>query len=159
TWHDNKFLNPKLDGAVLPILLLNGYKISAPTVLARIPQAELEALLIGYGYKPYFVEGYEPAPAHQRMAAVLDEMLGEIKRIQQAARDPSSPSIERPRWPMLVLRVPKGWTGPKEINGKPVEGSFRSHQVPFSDMDHPESVKRLESWMKSYKPEELFDEA
>jgi xylulose-5-phosphate/fructose-6-phosphate phosphoketolase len=159
SWHSNKFQNPVRDGAVLPILLLNGYKIAAPTVLARLPREELEALLIGYGHTPYFVEGVEPQKMHQHMAAALDQMIAEIKRIQQAARSASGGPIERPRWPMLVLRVPKGWTGPKELAGKPVEGSFRSHQVPIANMDRPEHVALLETWLKSYHPEELFDAA
>jgi len=154
-WHSNKFLNPVHDGAVLPILHLNGYKIAGPTVLARIGRDELEALFRGYGYTPYFVEGDQPEAMHQRMAAVLDQVVGEIKRIQADAR--INGFRERPMWPMIVLRTPKGWTGPKEIDGKPIEGTFRSHQVPMGDMDRPEHIQILEQWMKSYRPEELFD--
>ncbi len=155
SWHSNKFLNPARDGAVLPILHLNGYKIAGPTLLARIPHAELDSLFRGYGYQPYFVEGNDPAKMHQLMAATLDRVVAEIKSIQKNAR--SKGESERPRWPMIILRTPKGWTGPKVIDGKPIEGTFRSHQVPFSDMDKPEHVKALEEWMKSYRPEELFD--
>ncbi|MDP1900376.1 MAG: phosphoketolase family protein [Rubrivivax sp.] len=156
-WHANKFLNPARDGAVLPILHLNGYKIANPTVLARIPHAELEALLTGYGYKPYFVEGSEPAAMHAQMAATLDAVLADIRAIQRAAR--SEGHTERPRWPMVVLRSPKGWTGPKEVDGKPAEGSWRSHQVPFADTArNPAHLRLLEAWLKSYRPEELFDE-
>jgi len=158
SWHSNKFLNPVRDGAVLPILALNGYKIAGPTVLARMPQAELESLLLGYGYFPHFVEGSDPAQLHQAMAQVLDQIFAEIRRIQQTMRSAPEAQIRRPRWPMLVLRTPKGWTGPKEIDGKPVEGSFRSHQVPISEMDRPEHVALLEAWLKSYRPEELFDD-
>jgi xylulose-5-phosphate/fructose-6-phosphate phosphoketolase len=155
-WHSNKFINPARDGAVLPILNLNGYKIANPTVLARISHEELEALFVGYGYKPYFVEGADPAQMHQTMAATLDRAIAEIRAVQQAARN--SGKVERPRWPMIVLRSPKGWTGPKEIGGHKVEGSWRSHQVPFSDVrGNPQNLKLLEGWMKSYKPEELFD--
>ncbi len=155
-WHSNKFLNPARDGAVLPILNLNGYKIANPTILARISPEELEALFIGYGYKPYFVEGSEPAEMHQKMAATLDAIVGEIRAIRKKARDAAK--AERPRWPMIVLRSPKGWTGPKEIAGHKVEGSWRSHQVPFSDMrGNPANMKLLEEWLRSYKPEELFD--
>jgi len=158
SWHSNKFLNPVHDGAVLPILHLNGYKIAGPTVLARIPHEELDALLRGYGYLPFFVEGSEPAAMHQRMAAVLDEAAGEIRRIQNEARDHGFG--ERPRWPVVVLRSPKGWTGPETVDGKQAEGSWRSHQVPFSEMaGNPEHVKLLEEWMRGYRPEELFDEA
>ncbi|HZY90099.1 MAG TPA: phosphoketolase family protein, partial [Gemmataceae bacterium] len=156
-WHSNKFLDPATDGAVLPILHLNGYKIANPTVLARIPHEELEALLRGYGYTPYFVEGEAPEKMHQLMASTLDTVVAEFKRIQQEAR--SGGKAERPRWPMIVLKTPKGWTGPKEVDGKPAEGSWRSHQVPFSEMaGNPGHVKLLEQWMKSYKPEDLFDE-
>jgi len=157
-WHSNKFLNPICDGAVLPILNLNGYKIANPSVLARISHEELEALFVGYGYKPYFVEGSDPTEMHQRMAATLDAAIAEIRAIQKSARD--SGKAERPRWPMIVLRTPKGWTGPKEIGGHKVEGSWRSHQVPFSDVrGNPANLKLLESWLKSYEPEKLFDEA
>ena len=154
-WHSNKFLNPASDGAVLPILHLNGYKIANPTILARIPQAELEALFVGYGYKPHFVEGSEPQAMHRQMAATLNSVMEEIRAIQHAAR--SQGNTARPRWPMIVLKTPKGWTGPKEVDGKPTEGSWRSHQVPFSDTGNPEHLQLLEQWMKSYRPEELFD--
>ena len=156
SWHSNKFLNPASDGAVLPILHLNGYKINNPTVLARIPQEELEQLLRGYGYDPHFVEGDHPPTMHQLMAATLDEVVGKIRQIQSDTR--SSGFKQRPCWPMIVLRTPKGWTGPKVVDGKPAEGSWRSHQVPLADMaDNPQHIKLLEKWMKSYKPEELFD--
>jgi xylulose-5-phosphate/fructose-6-phosphate phosphoketolase len=155
-WHSNKFINPVRDGAVLPILNLNGYKIANPTILARISHEELEALFVGYGYRPYFVEGSDPAEMHQRMAATLDEAIGEIRSIQKKARDSSK--AERPRWPMIVLRSPKGWTGPKEIKGHKAEGSWRSHQVPISDVrENPESLKLLEEWLAGYRPQELFD--
>ena len=155
-WHSNKFINPVRDGAVLPILNLNGYKIANPTILSRISHEELEALFVGYGYKPYFVEGDDPTEMHQKMAATLEEAIGEIRAQQKAARESNNPF--RPRWPMIVLRSPKGWTGPKEIRGHKVEGSWRSHQVPFSDVrDNPANLKLLEDWMRSYKPEELFD--
>lgn len=155
-WHSNKFINPVRDGAVLPILNLNGYKIANPTILARISHDELEALFRGYGYTPYFVEGDDPEMMHQKMAATLDAAIAEIKAIQKAAR--ISGKAERPRWPMIVLRSPKGWTGPKEIKGHKAEGSWRSHQVPFSDVrENPAHLQLLEDWMRSYKPEELFD--
>ncbi len=155
SWHSNKFINPVRDGAVLPILNLNGYKIANPTILARISHEELEALFLGYGYTPYFVEGSDPAVMHQRMAATLDRAIGEIRSVQRAARTSNTPS--RPRWPMIVLRSPKGWTGPKEIKGHKVEGSWRSHQVPFADVrENPAHLELLEDWMRSYKPEELF---
>jgi xylulose-5-phosphate/fructose-6-phosphate phosphoketolase len=157
-WHSNKFLNPIHDGAVLPILNLNGYKIANPTILSRISHEELEALFIGYGYTPYFVEGSDPATMHQKMAGTLERAIGEIRARQKAARQSNTPI--RPRWPMIVLRSPKGWTGPKEIKGHKVEGSWRSHQVPFSDVrDNAANLKLLEDWMRSYKPEELFDAA
>ncbi len=157
SWHSNKFLNPARDGAVLPVLHLNGYKIANPTVLARIPQAELRALLEGYGYAPRFVEGDEPAAMHQLMAATLDEITTEMAEIQRRAREDGA--TERPRWPMIVLRTPKGWTGPKTVDGLPAEGSFRSHQVPLADLaGNPEHLTQLEEWMRSYRPEELFDE-
>ena len=157
SWHSNKFLNPVYDGAVLPILHLNGYKIAGPTVLARIPRTELIELLSGYGYRPYFVEGDEPAAVHQQMAATLDQILAEIRGIQNDAR--SNGFDGRPRWPVLVLNTPKGWTGPREVDGKKVEGSFRSHQVPIADVrGNPNHLELLESWMRSYRPEELFDE-
>jgi len=155
SWHSNKFINPIRDGAVLPILNLNGYKIANPTILARISHEELEALFQGYGYTPYFVEGSDPAGMHQQMAATLDRAIGEIRSIQKAAR--ATGNAVRPRWPVIVLRSPKGWTGPKEIKGHKVEGSWRAHQVPFADVrDNPTNLKLLEDWMRSYKPEELF---
>jgi xylulose-5-phosphate/fructose-6-phosphate phosphoketolase len=156
SWHANKFLNPVRDGAVLPILHLNDYKIAGPTVLGRIPHEELEALFRGYGYEPHFVEGHEPKVMHQLMASTLDTVLAQVKDIQADAR--ANGFTRRPRWPMIVLRTPKGWTGPKTVDGQLVEGTFRSHQVPMGEMaEHPEHVKILEEWMKSYKPEELFD--
>jgi xylulose-5-phosphate/fructose-6-phosphate phosphoketolase len=155
-WHSNKFVNPVRDGAVLPILNLNGYKIANPSVLSRISHDELEALFIGYGYTPYFVEGSDPAAMHQKMAATLEEAIADIRAAQKAARESKTPF--RPRWPMIVLRSPKGWSGPAEINGHKVEGSWRSHQVPFSDVrDNPANLKLLEHWLRSYKPENLFD--
>jgi xylulose-5-phosphate/fructose-6-phosphate phosphoketolase len=155
-WHSNKFLNPATDGAVLPILHLNGYKIANPTVLARIPREELQSLLVGYGWEPHFVEGEEPEPMHRKMAATLDAALDRIAVIQHQARAGGEPA--RPRWPMVVLVTPKGWTGPKVVDGKPAEGSWRSHQVPFSDMgSNPAHLQLLEQWMRSYRPEELFD--
>lgn len=155
-WHSNKFLNPVSDGAVLPILHLNGYKIHNPTVLARISRKELEDLFNGYGHKPYFVEGSDPAAMHQRMAQALEEVVSEIKTIQHNARISGEPG--RPLWPMIVLRTPKGWTGPKEVDGLKTEDFWRSHQVPMADMaDKPQHIKLLEDWMKSYRPEELFD--
>jgi xylulose-5-phosphate/fructose-6-phosphate phosphoketolase len=157
SWHSNKFLNPIQDGAVLPVLHLNGYKISGPTVLARIPREELTSLLSGYGYEPHFVEGEDPGRMHVRMAEVLDQIVTKIRSIQSEAR--ASESAKRPRWPMIVLRSPKGWTGPKEVDGLPVEGTWRSHQVPIAAMDREEHVRLLESWMKSYRPEELFDDS
>jgi xylulose-5-phosphate/fructose-6-phosphate phosphoketolase len=157
-WHSNKFLNPVRDGAVLPILNLNGYKIANPTILARISHEELEALFRGYGFTPYFVEGGDPSKMHQTMAATLERAIGEIRAIQKTAR--ASGKAERPRWPMIVLRTPKGWTGPKEIKGHKTEGSWRSHQVPFSDVrENPESLKILENWLQSYEPQKLFDES
>ncbi len=156
SWHSNKFLDPVHDGAVLPILHLNGYKIANPTVLARISREELEELFRGYGYKPYFVEGDQPTPMHQLMASTLDQVVSEIRKIQHDAR--TKGFKERPRWPMIILRSPKGWTGPKEVDGKPTEGTWRSHQVPLSGLaENPQHVKLLEKWMKSYKPQELFD--
>jgi xylulose-5-phosphate/fructose-6-phosphate phosphoketolase len=155
-WHSNKFLNPIRDGAVLPILNLNGYKIANPTVPARITHEELESLLVGYGYKPHFVEGSEPSKMHQAMAATLDAVIAEIRSLQKRARD--SGKAERPRWPMIVLRTPKGWTCPKEFEGHKLEGSWRAHQVPLPDVrGNPASLKQLESWMRGYQPEELFD--
>ncbi len=156
-WHSNKFLNPMTDGAVLPILHLNGYKIANPTVLARISPGELESLFVGYGYKPYFVEGSEPEQMHQLIAETLDAVVEEIKTIQREAREKRT--AQRPTWPMIILRTPKGWTGPKEVDGKKTEGSWRSHQVPIADIaEKPEHLTLLENWMKSYKPEELFDD-
>jgi xylulose-5-phosphate/fructose-6-phosphate phosphoketolase len=182
SWHSNKFLNPARDGAVLPILHLNGYKIANPTILARLSDAELEHLFLGYGYKPYFVEGDDPEPMHQKMAATLDRIIADIRDIQQQAREekgerrkereeaiqnPLYPSFNPhpadmtedafPRWPMIVLRTPKGWTGPKEVDGLKAEGFWRAHQVPIADMKTPEHVAQLETWMRSYRPEELFD--
>jgi xylulose-5-phosphate/fructose-6-phosphate phosphoketolase len=190
SWHANKFLHPARDGAVLPVLHLNGYKIASPTVLARIPAAELRALLEGYGYAPRFVEGDDPLRMHQLMAATLDEVVGEIAAIQRRARPPGEPGAtragrgceqgdptpptppnlqprdsdrpapsERPRWPMIVLRTPKGWTGPREVDGKPAEGTWRSHQVPLADVrGDPAHLAQLEEWLRSYRPQELFDE-
>lgn len=156
-WHSNKFLNPKRDGTVLPILHLNGYKIANPTVLARISHEELENLMIGYGYKPYFVEGSDPETMHRAMAATLDRCCDEIREIQQKARNGGE--AFRPQWPMIVLRSPKGWTGPKEVDGRKTEDYWRSHQVPFKHVrDNEEYLELLESWMKSYRPEELFTE-
>lgn len=154
-WHSNKFLNPATDGAVLPILHLNGYKIANPTVLARISREELEAFLCGCGYRPYFVEGDDPPRMHQLMAATLDRVLDEIQEIQRKARQEGH--TERPMWPAIVLVTPKGWTGPKTVDGRQVEGTFRSHQVPFADMTE-EHLKLLEEWLQSYRPTELFDE-
>jgi len=157
SWHSNKFLNPASDGAVLPILHLNGYKIANPTVLARISREELRQLLCGYGWTPYFVEGHDPLPMHEAMAATLDAVVEEIRNIQPEARVHGR--TERPRWPMIVLASPKGWTGPKVIDGKANEGTFRSHQVPLSDpAKNPQHLAQLESWLRSYRPAELFDE-
>jgi xylulose-5-phosphate/fructose-6-phosphate phosphoketolase len=156
SWHSNKFLNPMRDGAVLPILHLNGYKINNPALLARISHDELESLLQGYGWTPHFVEGDEPAAMHQQMAATLEDCVLEIRRIQQEARVSGTPA--RPRWPMIVLRSPKGWTGPKEVDGHKVEGFWRAHQVPLAGMhNNPAHMQQLEDWLRSYKPEELFD--
>ncbi len=156
SWHSNKFLNPIHDGAVLPILHLNGYKISGPTVLARIPHDDLEALFRGYGYIPYFVEGDDPRAMHQLMAATLDAVVTDIKHIQKDVR--TNGFKQRLYWPMIILRSPKGWTGPKMVDGKPVEGTFRAHQVPVEEFaTKPENLKILETWMRSYKPEELFE--
>ncbi|HXE51735.1 MAG TPA: phosphoketolase family protein [Tepidisphaeraceae bacterium] len=156
SWHSNKFLDPVLDGAVLPILHLNGFKINNPTVLARIPREELDALLRGYGYEPYLVEGDDPPVMHQLMARTLDEVLAKIRKIQKDAR--TNGFKERPRWPMIVLKSPKGWTGPREVDGKQVEGTWRAHQVPLAEMaTNPQHLKLLDKWMKSYKPQELFD--
>ena len=156
SWHSNKFLNPVRDGAVLPILHLNGYKIAGPTVLARIPHEELEQLMRGYGYTPYFVEGSDPAAMHELMAETLDRVLADIRRIQSEAR--AGTAQGRACWPMIVLRSPKGWTGPKQVDGLAVEGTFRSHQVPIANLDTPEHVHLLEEWLRSYRPEELFDQ-
>ena len=157
SWHSNKFLNPARDGAVLPILHLNGFKIANPTVLARISRVELTDLIRGYGYEPHFVEGDVPALVHQSLAGTLDMIVDEIHSIQSIARaDPNA--VTRPRWPMIVFRTPKGWTGPKFVDGKPVEGTWRAHQVPITDLQNPEHLKQLETWMKSYRPHELFDE-
>jgi xylulose-5-phosphate/fructose-6-phosphate phosphoketolase len=157
SWHSNKFLNPEHDGAVLPILHLNGYKIASPTVLARIPNDELEALFYGYGYTPYFVEGDDPKQMHQLMAATLDKALEQIRHIQNDAREHGVHL--RPRWPMIILRSPKGWTGPEEVDGKKTEGTFRSHQVPMGDMDQEDHIEILNKWLQSYRPEELFDDS
>ena len=157
-WHSNKFLNTVNDGVVLPILHLNGYKISNPTILARINNEELEQLFFGYGWKPYFIEGDEPMLMHKKMSETLDKVIEEIKTIKANALNNNN-DIERPRWPMVILKTPKGWTGPKFVNGLPVEGTFRSHQVPITDpATNPAHLKQLEDWLKSYKPEELFDE-
>lgn len=157
SWHSNKFLNPKSDGAVLPILHLNGYKISNPTILARISRKELTQLFLGYGWRPYFVEGDDPSQMHQLMAATLDRVIKRIRKIQRVAR--RKDDVTRPRWPMIIFISPKGWTGPKMIDGQVIEGNFRSHQVPLavSATSPPENLKLLESWLKSYKPQELFD--
>ena len=157
SWHSNKFLNPARDGAVLPILHLNGYKIANPTVLSRISSEELTDLFVGYGYEPHFVEGSDPDTMHQLMAATLDSIINRIRQIQRDAR--ANGFSKRPKWPMIVLRTPKGWTGPKEVDGLPAENSFRSHQVPLSELaTKPKHLKQLEEWMRSYKPEELFDQ-
>jgi xylulose-5-phosphate/fructose-6-phosphate phosphoketolase len=158
SWHSNKFLNPSRDGAVLPILHLNGYKIAGPTVLARLPEEELRSLFVGYGHEPFFVEGHEPEAMHRKMAETLDRAFDRIASFQASAR--TSGYKERPRWPMIILRTPKGWTGPKVVDGKQVEGSFRSHQVPVANpRRNPEHLRILEEWMRSYRPEELFDES
>ena len=158
SWHSNKFLNPARDGAVLPILHLNGYKIANPTLFARLGHDELNNLFLGYGYQPYFVEGSDPEEMHQKMAATFDAITHEIKSIQHEAR--INGNRQRPRWPMIILRSPKGWTGPKEVDGKKSENTWRSHQVPFSDMiDNPEHLGLLEAWLKSYRAEELFDDS
>jgi len=156
SWHSNKFLNPATDGAVLPILHLNGYKIANPTILARIPHAELEELMRGYGYEPFTLEGDDPAVMHQQAAAVFDTMLDRIAAIQKAAREDGSTA--RPAWPMLIMRTPKGWTGPKFVDGKPVENTWRAHQVPLDNVrTNPQHLRQLDEWMRSYKPAELFD--
>ena len=161
SWHSNKFLNPRVDGAVLPILHLNGYKIANPTVLARIPEDELLDLFRGYGWEPFLVsgglDGEEPSLVHPRLAATLDQALDRIDAIQRAARDNAADT--QSRWPMLILRTPKGWTGPREVDGKPVEGTWRSHQVPLAGVrENTDHLRQLEEWMRSYRPEELFDE-
>ena len=157
SWHSNKFLNPARDGAVLPILHLNGYKIANPTLLARIPRGELDQLLRGCGYEPYFVEGFEPEAMHRKMAAALDRAIAQIHAIQSDARGHGA--APRPCWPLIVLKTPKGWTGPREVDGKQTEDSWRSHQVPFGDTAaNPAHLALLEGWLKSYRPEELFDE-
>ncbi|MDT7724914.1 MAG: xylulose-5-phosphate/fructose-6-phosphate phosphoketolase [Actinomycetota bacterium] len=157
SWHANKFLDPATDGAVLPILHLNGYKIASPTVLARIPRDELDALLRGYGYLPYYVEGHDPASMHQLMATTLDQVVAEIRDIQREARSGDRASV-RPQWPVIVLRTPKGWTGPAEVDGVPVEGTWRAHQVPLPGVrENPDHRRQLERWMRSYRPDELFD--
>jgi xylulose-5-phosphate/fructose-6-phosphate phosphoketolase len=157
SWHSNKFLDAARDGAVLPVLHLNGYKIASPTVLARIPREELRALLEGYGYQPLFVEGSQPEPMHRQMAAVLDEALDRIAAIQQRAREDGD--LARPRWPMIVLVSPKGWTGPKTVDGVQVEGTFRAHQVPLGEVrTNPDHLAQLEQWMRAYRPQELFDD-
>jgi xylulose-5-phosphate/fructose-6-phosphate phosphoketolase len=158
SWHSNKFLNPARDGAVLPILHLNGFKIANPTVLARISHQELTELMRGCGYDPYFVEGDDPALVHQSLAGTLDRILVRICDIQNTARNRGdTDGLERPRWPMIVFRTPKGWTGPKFVDGKPVEGTWRAHQVPISDFKNPEHLQQLEDWLMSYRPQELFD--
>src|ERR1700722_3996726 len=157
-WHSNKFLNPARDGAVLLILHLNGYKIANPIIPGRMSDEDLIKLYTGSGYKPYFVEGHEPEKVHQLMAATVDTVLDEMKSIQDAARKAGNDSPGMPRWPMIILRTPKGWTGPKGVDGKPVEGTWRAHQVPVTNFENPAHLKILEDWMKSYKAEELFDE-
>ena len=159
SWHSNKFLNPAIDGAVLPILHLNGYKIASPTVLARIPPAELDQLLRGYGYRPIVVEGSDPQVMHRLMAAALDDALRDIQRIRRDARSVGAKAVTRPCWPMIVLRSPKGWTGPREVDGRREEGFWRSHQVPLGELhERPDHLAQLERWLRSYRPEELFDE-
>src|SRR5262249_39785266 len=158
SWHSNKFLNPARDGAVLHVLHLNGYKIANPTVLGRLSDDQLTHLFTGYGYKPYFVEGHEPAAMHQHMAATMDTVVNEIRLIQEEARAKGSAAL--PPWPIIILRSPKGWTGPKFVDGKPVEGTWRAHQVPVDDFERkPEHMGILEGWLKSYEPESLFDES
>ena len=156
SWHSNKFLDPATDGAVLPVLHLNGYKIANPTVLARIPESELESLLLGYGYSPRFVSGSDPAEMHELMAQTLDSALDDIEQIQMRAR--ADVSDGRPAWPMIVLKTPKGWTGPKVVDGLPAEGTFRSHQVPLGEVrTNAGHLAQLEEWLRSYRPQELFD--
>jgi xylulose-5-phosphate/fructose-6-phosphate phosphoketolase len=160
SWHSNKFLDPQTDGAVMPILALNGYKIANPTVLDRIPEAELISLFEGYGYAPYLVAGDDSSFVHQAMAETFDSILDDLDRIRDAARSRGRGPVDRPRWPMVILRTPKGWTGPKEVDGKPVEGTWRSHQVPMADVrSNPAHLAILDTWLRSYRPEELFDEA
>jgi len=157
SWHSNKFLNPITDGAVLPVLHLNGYKINNPTLLARITHEELESLFVGYGYTPYFVEGSDPKTMHQAMAATMEHCVKEIHKIQEEAR--RTGKAVRPRWPMIVLRSPKGWTAPRKVDGHYLEGFWRAHQIPLTDVaTNPSHLRLLEDWMRSYKPEELFDE-
>src|ERR1700745_2842300 len=156
SWHINKFLNPVRDGAVLPVLHLNGYKINNPTLLARISHEELESLFRGYGWTPYFVEGSDPESMHQAMAATVEQCVSEIRKVQQQTR--ASGVAVRPRWPMIVLRSPKGWTAPREVDGHRLEGFWRAHQVPMADVKkNPQRLHELESWMRAYQPEELFD--
>ena len=156
SWHSNKFLNPVTDGAVLPVLHLNGYKIANPTVMARIPENELAELMRGYGYAPRFVTGDDPMTVHEQLAAALDEVLDDVAHIQHAAR--TGAGSGRPAWPMIVLRTPKGWTGPKQVDGLPVEGTWRAHQVPLAETrSNAEHRAQLQDWMRSYRPEELFD--
>lgn len=158
SWHSNKFLNPARDGAVLPILHLNGYKIANPTILSRISEDELSALMYGYGYDPYFVEGDDPMEVHQALARTLDTIWLKIAEIQRVARrSPPNQAPERPQWPMLVLRTPKGWTGPRFVDGHRVEGTWRAHQVPLADFQQPLHIRQLEDWLKSYRADELFD--
>src|SRR5947199_1198570 len=163
SWHSNKFLNPARDGVVLPILHLNGYKIANPTILGRMSDDELTKLFTGYGWKPYFLEGHEPEHMHQLMAASLDHIVDEIRAIQSEARESRAAKNSDsavPKWPMILLRTPKGWTGPKTVDGKQVEGTWRAHQVPVADIQQkPQHLKILEDWMRSYRPEELFDQA
>jgi xylulose-5-phosphate/fructose-6-phosphate phosphoketolase len=155
-WHSNKFLDPATDGAVLPILHLNGYKIANPTLLARITREELEQLFRGYGWTPLFVEGDEREPMHEAMAGALDTAIEHIKAIREDARVRGN--LSRPRWPMIILSSPKGWTGPKVVDGLEVEGTFRAHQVPLHPRAHPEHLELLDAWLRSYRPEEVFDE-
>ena len=161
SWHSNKFLNPVRDGAVLPILHLNGYKIANPTILARIPPDELDMLFKGLGWTPHVVEGDDPEKMHPKMAEVLEGCVLDIRAIQEKARSaPAGQTVERPKWPMIILRTPKGWTGPKEVDGHKVEGFWRAHQIPILDpQTNPEHLAKLEAWLRSYRPEELFDES
>ena len=156
SWHSNKFLDPAVDGTVVPILALNGYKIANPTILDRIPDDELISLFEGYGYAPYIVAGDDPMAVHAAMAETMDAVLDEVAAIK--ARRPGRARSTRPAWPMIILRTPKGWTGPKVVDGKPTEGTWRSHQVPLADVrDDPEHLAQLETWLRSYRPDELFD--